>query len=91
MLRNVIARLQVFLVFQESSMIIHAGYGSAKDISMYASVGLRPDQIHIVGKPSRKQQANFLVDGEQGCGWWWRDRVPAPGVVPSVGCSMASC
>ena len=45
-------------------MIIHAGYGSSKDITMYASVGLKPEQIFIVGKPSKKQQANFLVDGE---------------------------
>ncbi|KAF0299117.1 Protein retinal degeneration B [Amphibalanus amphitrite] len=48
---------------EESRMIIHAGYGSSKDIAMYASVGLRPEQIHIVGKMSKKQQADFLVDG----------------------------
>ena len=46
-------------------MIIHAGYGSSKDIVMYASVGLTPEQIHIVGKASKKQQADFLVDGER--------------------------
>ena len=46
-------------------MIIHAGYGSSKDIAMYASIGLKPEQIHIVGKTSKKQQADFLIDGER--------------------------
>ncbi|XP_037088501.1 protein retinal degeneration B-like isoform X3 [Pollicipes pollicipes] len=48
---------------EESGMIIHAGYGSSKDIGMYSSVGLKPEQIYIVGKFSRKQQANFLTEG----------------------------
>ncbi|KAG1678718.1 Protein retinal degeneration B [Nymphon striatum] len=44
---------------------VHAGYGSSKDIQMYASLGLKPDQIFIVGKTSKKQQsqAQVLNDG----------------------------
>lgn len=46
-------------------MIIHAAYGSAKDISVYTSIGLRPKQIFIVGKASKKQhsQATILTEG----------------------------
>ena len=40
---------------QEQSVLFHAAYGSSKDISVYASVGLKPDSIHIVGKLSKKQ------------------------------------
>jgi len=50
---------------QEHDIVVHAGYGSSKDISVYSSLGLQPEQIHIVGKCSRKQLplCNHLSDG----------------------------
>jgi len=50
---------------QDQGVILHAGYGSSKDISVYSSLGLSPSQIHIVGKCSRKQLAfcNHLNEG----------------------------
>ncbi|KAG5874802.1 hypothetical protein JTB14_012438 [Gonioctena quinquepunctata] len=44
---------------------IHSAYGSAKDISVYTSVGLKPKQIFIIGKATKKQQsqATVLMDG----------------------------
>lgn len=42
-------------------MVIHAAYGSSKDISVYSSVGLKPDQIFIVGKVSKKHHAQAQV------------------------------
>ncbi|XP_018573304.1 protein retinal degeneration B isoform X2 [Anoplophora glabripennis] len=44
---------------------IHSAYGSAKDISVYTSIGLKSKQIFIVGKASKKQQsqATVLMDG----------------------------
>lgn len=49
----------------EQSAVLHCAYGSAKDISVYAGLGLRPDQIYIVGKAGKKQQqqATVLADG----------------------------
>ena len=49
----------------ENDIIIHCAYGSSKDISVYSSLGLRPDQINIVGKVSKKHQSQVtvLVDG----------------------------
>ncbi|KFM61933.1 Protein retinal degeneration B, partial [Stegodyphus mimosarum] len=49
----------------EAEVIIHCGYGSSKDISVYSSVGLRADQIYVVGKASKKQHtaAKILTDG----------------------------
>ncbi|XP_013794792.1 protein retinal degeneration B-like isoform X2 [Limulus polyphemus] len=46
-------------------MIIHAAYGSSKDIWVYSTVGLLPEQIFIVGKASKKQHsmATVLTDG----------------------------
>lgn len=46
-------------------MVIHAAYGSSKDISVYNSIGLTQKQIYIVGKASKKQQnqAIVLVEG----------------------------
>lgn len=51
--------------FQNHGVIIHAAYGSAKDISVYMNIGLKPKQIYIVGKASKKQQtqASILADG----------------------------
>merc|ERR550525_195152 len=50
---------------QEHSIVVHAGYGSSKDISVYSSIGLKPDSIHIVGKMSKKliSLCNHLSDG----------------------------
>ena len=50
---------------QEHSIVVHAGYGSSKDISVYSSIGLKPDSIHIVGKMSKKliSQCNHLSEG----------------------------
>lgn len=52
-------------LIQEHQVIIHAAYGSSKDISVYSSIGLRPQQIFIVGKVSKKHhiQATVLSDG----------------------------
>ncbi|CAH1994519.1 unnamed protein product [Acanthoscelides obtectus] len=46
-------------------VIIHSAYGSAKDISVYTQIGLKPKQIFIVGKASKKQmqQATVLTEG----------------------------
>lgn len=45
--------------------MIHAAYGSNKDVSVYTSVGLKPRSIYIVGKVSKKHQsqATVLSDG----------------------------
>ncbi|XP_063931115.1 protein retinal degeneration B isoform X3 [Zophobas morio] len=52
-------------LIQNHGVIIHSAYGSSKDISVYTSVGLKPKQIFIVGKASKKQhaQATILIDG----------------------------
>lgn len=42
-------------------MIIHQAYGSCKDISVYTSINLKPNQIFIVGKVPKKQQALATV------------------------------
>ena len=36
-------------------MVIQSAYGSAKDISVYSSIGLKSEQIYIVGKVNKKQ------------------------------------
>ncbi|XP_045127111.1 protein retinal degeneration B-like isoform X5 [Portunus trituberculatus] len=52
-------------LIQDHALQIGAAYGSAKDIAVYSSIGLKPEQIFIVGKASKKQQANaqVLTDG----------------------------
>ncbi|XP_032899795.1 membrane-associated phosphatidylinositol transfer protein 2 isoform X3 [Amblyraja radiata] len=47
------------------SMKVHAAYGSTKDISVYASLGLSASQIFIVGRSTKKyqHQCQFLTDG----------------------------
>jgi hypothetical protein len=40
---------------------IHAAYGSSKDIQVYASVGLKPDEIFCIGKASKKLQDKATV------------------------------
>ncbi|XP_055775791.1 membrane-associated phosphatidylinositol transfer protein 2-like isoform X7 [Salvelinus fontinalis] len=49
----------------EAHMKIFAGYGSTKDISVYTSIGLSPSQIYIIGRPSKKMQAQcqFITEG----------------------------
>ncbi|OQV25243.1 Membrane-associated phosphatidylinositol transfer protein 1 [Hypsibius exemplaris] len=49
----------------DAGVTIHAAYGSSKDIQVYASVGLRPDEIFCIGKASKKLQdkATMLNDG----------------------------
>lgn len=46
-------------------MIIHQAYGSEKDINVYTAVSLKPSQIFIIGKVSKKHQAmaTILYDG----------------------------
>lgn len=50
---------------QNHGISICAAYGSSKDITVYANVGLRASQIFIVGKVSKKLQgtATILSDG----------------------------
>lgn len=53
------------LSLQNHGVIIHSAYGSAKDISVYTNIGLKPKQIYVVGKASKKQQSQstVLADG----------------------------
>ncbi|XP_055684260.1 protein retinal degeneration B isoform X2 [Lutzomyia longipalpis] len=44
-------------LIQNHGVIIHTAYGSSKDISVYTNIGLKPKQIYIVGKVSKKLQA----------------------------------
>ncbi|XP_060031928.1 membrane-associated phosphatidylinositol transfer protein 1 isoform X2 [Erinaceus europaeus] len=57
----------VFLqgLVQEVELNIVAGYGSPKDVAVYAALGLPPSQTYIVGRAVRKLQAQcqFLSDG----------------------------
>lgn len=50
---------------QEHGVIIHQAYGSSKDISVYTAINLKPNQIIIVGKVSKKHQslATILTEG----------------------------
>ncbi|CAH1397917.1 unnamed protein product [Nezara viridula] len=48
-------------LIQDHNVIIHAAYGSNKDISVYSSIGLKPFEIFIVGKVSKKHQSNATV------------------------------
>lgn len=50
---------------QDHGVVIHAAYGSNKDVSVYTSLGLKPRSIYIVGKVSKKHcvQATVLSDG----------------------------
>lgn len=52
-------------LIQDHNVVVHAAYGSNKDISVYNSIGLRPHEIFIVGKVSKKHQtsATVLSDG----------------------------
>ncbi|XP_015041504.2 protein retinal degeneration B isoform X2 [Drosophila pseudoobscura] len=46
---------------QNHGISITAAYGSSKDITVYTNVGMRTDQIFIVGKVSKKLQSNAIV------------------------------
>ena len=48
-------------MLQEVGVVIHCAYGSSKDIGVYASVGLEPNQIYVVGKTSRKHHNSAVV------------------------------
>ncbi|XP_057661381.1 protein retinal degeneration B isoform X3 [Diorhabda carinulata] len=50
---------------ENHGVVIHSAYGSAKDINVYTSVGLKQKQIFIIGKATKKQQsqATILTDG----------------------------
>ncbi|XP_011135818.1 protein retinal degeneration B isoform X4 [Harpegnathos saltator] len=50
---------------KEHGMIIHQAYGSEKDISVYTAINLKPSQIFIIGKVSKRHQvlATILYDG----------------------------
>nr|XP_022903080.1 protein retinal degeneration B isoform X2 [Onthophagus taurus] len=52
-------------LIQFHNVIIQSAYGSSKDIVVYTSIGLKPKQIFIVGKASKKQhsQATILTEG----------------------------
>ncbi|KAM9468846.1 membrane-associated phosphatidylinositol transfer protein 3-like [Clarias gariepinus] len=52
-------------LIHECHVNIIAAYGSMKDISVYSMLGLCPDQIYIVGRPSKKyqNQCQFLSEG----------------------------
>lgn len=52
-------------LIQNHGVIIHAAYGSSKDISVYTNIGLKAREIHIVGKVSKKLQslATTLSEG----------------------------
>ncbi|XP_035592016.1 membrane-associated phosphatidylinositol transfer protein 2-like isoform X1 [Oncorhynchus keta] len=49
----------------EAHMKIFACYGSTKDIAVYTSIGLSPSQIYIIGRSSKKMQAQcqFITEG----------------------------
>ncbi|UYV77743.1 PITPNM2, partial [Cordylochernes scorpioides] len=42
---------------KEADIILHVAYGSSKDIWVYSSIGLKPSEIFIVGKVSKKHHA----------------------------------
>ncbi|XP_072210016.1 membrane-associated phosphatidylinositol transfer protein 3 isoform X4 [Excalfactoria chinensis] len=52
-------------LMQECHIKICAAYGSTKDISVYNVLALSPSQIYIVGRPTKKYQAQcqFLSEG----------------------------
>ncbi|XP_064618758.1 protein retinal degeneration B-like isoform X2 [Lineus longissimus] len=52
-------------LINDAKIVIHAAYGSSKDISVYQSLGVKAERIFIVGKASKKQHslATVLDDG----------------------------
>lgn len=47
-----------------AEVVFHAAYGSAKDIAVYAALGLTKEQIFIVGKVSKKHHSLATVISE---------------------------
>lgn len=52
-----------FTVSLQAGVIIHAAYGSSKDVQVYGAVGLKPDEIFCIGKASKKLQDRTTVSG----------------------------
>ena len=52
-------------LIQNHGVVVHCAYGSSKDITVYTNIGLKPKQIYIVGKVTKKLQslATPLIDG----------------------------
>lgn len=52
-------------LINEHGVILHAGYGSGKDITVYHNCGLSPKQIYAIGRISKKNlnMATTLTDG----------------------------
>lgn len=52
-------------IVKSGSISLQAAYGSAKDVPMYASLGLPSSRIFMIGKPKAKylNHANVLKDG----------------------------
>ncbi|KAJ7387244.1 Membrane-associated phosphatidylinositol transfer protein 2 [Desmophyllum pertusum] len=53
-------------LINDCQVLIHAAYGSVKDISVYSSIGVEPHQIYTVGKHHPRKyakQAQFLKNG----------------------------
>lgn len=52
-------------LINEHGVLIHAAYGSGKDISVYQNCGLSPKQIYAIGRISRKynNMATIITDG----------------------------
>ncbi|XP_066272344.1 membrane-associated phosphatidylinositol transfer protein 1-like [Branchiostoma lanceolatum] len=50
---------------QEVEIVVHAAYGSVKDIPVYTSLGLDSSRLFIVGRPNKKNQnqAQFINEG----------------------------
>ncbi|ESN96762.1 hypothetical protein HELRODRAFT_67527 [Helobdella robusta] len=46
---------------REAELVISAAYGSNKDVPVYQSIGLQPNQIFVVGKVSKKNKKEATV------------------------------
>ena len=56
--------MTAYVVFQ-CQVIIHAAYGSVKDISVYSSIGVLPHQIYSVGKHHPRKYAKHAQVSSQ--------------------------
>ena len=66
LLKNMHLLLSTLGLINDQKLIIHKAYGSAKDITVYSSLGLLPDDIFVVGKPpsgKRQSAATYLSEG----------------------------
>ena len=50
---------------QKADLVLHAGYGSAKDVAVYQNLGLGASNMFVVGKHSRRlaKDAHIVSDG----------------------------